>query len=125
MRVGALTDRGRRGPAGASSNRLEKAQHRFREIFDALNTDHGRRFATWRPTVDALHPPQGQCARGSRPVNLGLARLPLRLLIVPGLGASLAGALGQPLPDAAAHVRRLGYAVDLLEVGGLTSSRRN
>ncbi|HEX6141625.1 MAG TPA: hypothetical protein VFZ01_02830 [Geminicoccaceae bacterium] len=125
MRVEALTDRGHDGSAGASSDRREQAQHRFRKIFDALNSDHGRQFPTWRPTAGALHPPQGQWTNGSCPVNLGRARLPLRLLIVPGLGASLAGALGQPLPDAAAHVRRLGYAVDLLEVGGLTSSRRN
>lgn len=96
------------------------ARARFRDIFEQLNRDHGRDFATWRPTGEALHGPEGAAAMAPLPP----AR-PFQLLLVPGLGASLAGPLGTPLADAAQHLRSLGHSVEVLKVRGFASSRRN
>lgn len=104
---------------------MDNACGRFREIFRALDRDHGQDCSARRPAAEALHRLPNEAPPTGRPVNLGPARLPLRLMIVPGLGASMLGQLGQPLLDAAAHVRRLSYDVELLEVEGLSSSRRN
>lgn len=97
---------------------------RFQALFDALNRDHGREFATFRPTATALHPvdpaPEPDGTYCGAPF-----RHSIRLILIPGLGASLLGRLGEPLPDAARHVQSLGVEVSRLAVSGFASSRRN
>jgi hypothetical protein len=98
---------------------------RFREIFCALNQDHGAELPDQRPCDEALHRLPGEAAASGQPVNLGQARLRLRLLIVPGLIAQCFGELALPLRVAARHVERLGYQVGWIDVDGLSSSARN
>ena len=98
---------------------------RFREIFCALSAHHGAALPDHRPCEAALHRLPGEAPTSGRPVNLGAARLGLRLMLVPGLAAQCFGDLGRPLPLAARHVEGLGYEVSWIDVDGLSSSTRN
>jgi hypothetical protein len=99
---------------------------RFREIFCAVSEDHGIELPDHRPCDQALHRLAGEAAASRAPVNLGRARVGLRLAIVPGLAAQCFGERGLPLRAAAAsHVEQLGYEVTWIDVDGLSSSTRN
>jgi hypothetical protein len=98
---------------------------RFREIFCALNDDHGADLPDHRPCDQALHQLPGETPAEGRPVNLGRARIGLRLVIVPGLAAECFGERALPLRYAARHVEQLGYEVSWIDVDGLSSSARN
>jgi hypothetical protein len=56
---------------------------------------------------------------------MGDARLPIRLVIVPGLMEECVSAFIKPFSDARPHVEALGFKTDLLMVGGLTGSGHN
>lgn len=98
---------------------------RFREIFCALSADHGADLPDHRPCDQALHQLLGEPPADGRAVNLGRARIGLRLVIVPGLAAQCFGELALPLRVAARHVEQLGYEVSWINVDGLSSSSMN
>lgn len=98
---------------------------RFRAIFCALNEDHGAELPDPRPCEQALHRLAGEVPATDMPVNLGPARIGLRLVIVPGLAAECFGELALPLRHAARHVEQLGYEVGRIDVDGLSSSAHN
>jgi hypothetical protein len=98
---------------------------RFREIFCALSVDHGADLPDHRPCEQALHQLLGEAPADGRAVNLGRARIGLRLVIVPGLAAQCFGELALPLRFAARHVEQLGYEVSWIDVDGLSSSLAN
>lgn len=98
---------------------------RFRDIFCALSEDHGGQLPDHRPCAEALHRLAGESSAGGAPVNLGRARIGLRLAIVAGLAAECLGETARPLRYAARHVEQLGYEVSWLKVDGLSSSTRN
>lgn len=98
---------------------------RFREIFCAVSEDHGIELPDHRPCNQALHRLPGEAAASRAPVNLGRARVGLRLAIVPGLAAQCFGERALPLRAAASHVEQLGYEVTWIDVDGLSSSTRN
>jgi hypothetical protein len=98
---------------------------RFREIFCALNDDHGAALPDHRPCDEALHRLPGEPPASGQPVNLGPSRTGLRLVIVPGLAAECFGERALPLRYAARHVEQLGYEVSWIDVDGLSSSERN
>jgi hypothetical protein len=98
---------------------------RFREIYCALSQDHGPGLPDHRPCDQALHQLADEPPARGAPVNLGRARIALRLVIVPGLAAACFGDLAQPLRDAAGHVEQLGYEVSWIDVDALSSSGHN
>ena len=98
---------------------------RFREIFCAVSEDHGIELPDHRPCDQALHRLAGEAAASRAPVNLGRARVGLRLAIVPGLAAQCFGERALPLRYAASHVEQLGYEVTWIDVDALSSSTRN
>jgi len=98
---------------------------RFREIFCAVSEDHGIELPDHRPCDQALHRLAGEAAASRAPVNLGRARVGLRLAIVPGLAGQCFGERALPLRAAASHVEQLGYEVTWIDVDGLSSSTRN
>jgi hypothetical protein len=118
--IGAATPPSALVPAGVIDQRA-----RFREIFCALSQDHGADLPDHRPCEQALHRLPGEGPASGQPVNLGPARLRLRLMIVPGLVAQCFGELALPLRLAARHVEQLGYGVTWIDVDGLSSSARN
>jgi hypothetical protein len=98
---------------------------RFREIFCALSEDHGSALPDHRPCDQALHRLTGEAPASGAAVNLGRARIGLRVVIVPGLAAECFGVLALPMRFAAAHVEKLGYEVSWMDVDGLSSSAHN
>lgn len=98
---------------------------RFREIFCALSEDHGDELPDHRSCDQALHRLAGEPAASRAPVDLGRARIGLRVVIVPGLAAECFGERALPLRYAASHVEHLGYEVTWVDVDGLSSSTRN
>lgn len=96
---------------------------RFRAILcavtarDGLPSDRGCERALWRLADEP--------AADSNAVELGPARLPLRVLIDPGLGADCLAGIARPFEDALAAVRARGYAAELLPLGNLAGSAEN
>lgn len=108
------------GYAGISDERA-----RFREIFCAIQQDHGSRFPDDRPCDQALHRLAGEPVPQGRPVYLGHARLPLRFVILPGLLGDCLAAFIRPFSDARPHLESLGFKTDCIMVSGLGGSAQN
>jgi hypothetical protein len=106
--------------AGISDERA-----RFREIFCAIQQDHGSLFPDDRPCDQALHRLSGEPVPEGKPVYLGKARLPMRLVIIPGLWEECVADFIQPFSDARPHLDSLGFKTDLIMVSGLGGSSQN
>jgi hypothetical protein len=100
---------------------------RFRKIFCALDAQHGSRFAVHRLCKDALQQLGGEGAPDQRPVSLEPPRgaALLHVVIVPGMFGDCVKRWALPLQDAAIPLRRQGYRVDTIDVGGRSSSATN
>ena len=104
---------------------IEDGLGRFREIYCAIQEDHGNKFPD-NPACDkVLHRLLGEPQPTLKPVHLGQPRLPLRILLVPGTMAECIQDTIEPLPYARAHLQELGYKTEVLMVGGRTSSTYN
>lgn len=106
--------------AGISDERA-----RFRDIFCAIQQDRGALFPDDRPCDQALHRLNNEPGATSKPVHMGNPRLPVRLVIVPGLMAECVSGFIKPFSDARPHVEACGFKTDLVMVGGLAGSARN
>ena len=108
------------GYAGITDQRA-----RFREIFCAIQQDHGWRFPDDRPCDQALQRLSDEPAPDGQPVYLGNARLPMRLVIIPGLMEECVSDYILPFSDARPHVEALGFKTDMVMVNGLAGSAHN
>ena len=100
---------------------------RFRQIFCALNADHGTQIPARSSCENALQRLGGEGAPNSWPVPArpsDRGRL-LHIVIVPGMFGQCLKKWALPLQDAASYMRKQGYHVDTIDVEGRSSSARN
>lgn len=104
---------------------LHDARSRFREIFCAINADHGQDLPDYRPCDETLAEIGVEPPPGGLPVSLARSEADYLVLLVPGLGYPCIKAWLDHDFSAPKHVAEYGYQVELLEVGGLASSAAN
>lgn len=104
---------------------IRDGRTRFREIYCAVREDHGDEFPDDLPCEKVLHRISGESEPTNKSVHLGQARLPLRVLVVPGTLAECLQDTLSPLPYARTHLEEHGYKTGLIMVGGRTSSTFN
>jgi hypothetical protein len=102
---------------------IRDGRARFRAVLcaiaarDGLPPERGCERALWRL---ADEPPPGPW-----PAVSGPARLPLHVLVDPGLAADCFAGLARPFEDALAPVRAAGYTIEVLPLGNLGGVDRN
>ena len=98
---------------------------RFREIFCAVDADHGAQYPYDRPCAAALHRLTGEGQPTGAAVYLGRPRTKLRIVVVPGILGECVEKIATPFEDAIRPMRERGWAVQTLRVSGRAGSAAN
>ena len=104
---------------------ITDGRSRFREIFCAVEKDHGGAFPNDRPCSEALHQLNFETPPSGKPVHLGPARVRMHFVIVPGIYGECAETMARPFQDAIKPMKRLGWNVQPLDISGRASSEAN
>jgi hypothetical protein len=108
----------------SSLAQIEDGRGRFREIYCAVQKDHGAGLPYDRPCEEVMLRLGGEPEPGGSPVSLGPSKLKLRVLIVPGLFNDCIK-VSSAYSYARAHLERYGYKAESLPVSGRSSSTHN
>lgn len=98
---------------------------RFREIYCAVQKDHGAALPHDRPCDEVVVKLAGEPGKTDLPVWLGRARSPLRVLVVPGLFCECISKITTPYSYALRHLERLGFKTGTISVSGRSSCAHN
>ena len=108
----------------ASLANMEDERGRFREIYCAVQKDHGATLPYDRPCEEVILRLEGEPNPTGKPVVIGQSKLKLRFLIVPGLYNDCTDA-SKTFSFARAHVERYGYRMADVRVSGWSSCEHN
>jgi pimeloyl-ACP methyl ester carboxylesterase len=103
---------------------VEDGRGRFREIYCAVQKDHGAGLPYDRPCEDVILRLGGEPEPTGNPVFFGPPKLKLRVLIVPGIFNDCIK-FSSAYTYAAAHLELLGYRAEGIAVSGRSSSTYN
>ncbi len=98
---------------------------RFREIYCAVQVDHGASLPYDRPCEDVLSRLQDEPEPTGNPVWLGEARLKLRILVVSGIYSECISHITNAYSYALTRLERYGYRTGQVRVSGRSSSTHN
>jgi len=113
------------GYAVALPDDVADSRARFRDIFCAVLREHGPDLPDHLPCEEALSPVRGEPPVAARPVDLGLSRRRLVLMMVPGIGYACVEHWLRPTTAAAGHLRRFDYGVLPVKVDALSGVEAN
>ena len=108
----------------ASLANMEDGRGRFREIYCAVQKDHGATLPYNRPCEEVVLRLENEPNPTGKSVLLGQAKIKLRFLIVPGLYNDCIEA-SKAFSFARAHIERYGYRIADVRVSGWSSSSHN
>lgn len=123
--VGYITDRAFRTTPISHDEPVRDSRSRFREIFSAVQSDHGLAFPYNRPCSRALHRLPNEPAPSGKPVHLGPARQELRIVVVAGIFGECVESMASPFEDAIVPLQQSGWSFETLRVSGRSGSAAN
>jgi hypothetical protein len=104
---------------------IDDRRGRFREVFCEVLESRGEEWPDYRPCEEALIRVGQEPAGSGRPVNLGQSTMNVLMLIVPGVGWECIESWLKIDDSLQALLTSHGFAAELLDVDGLSSSANN
>ncbi|HMK60551.1 MAG TPA: hypothetical protein VK452_05320 [Dissulfurispiraceae bacterium] len=112
-------------PANLAAVKDERS--RFREIYCAIQADHGRSLPEDKPCDEVILRLGNESSPTGKTVRVGPSAglRNMRIVVVPGIFSECVAGSVRTYSDAIDHLKKIGYKIDLLQVAGRSGSSQN